>query len=135
MLRRYPQPPQRRGRPPRSYLARRISPGVTDALWIADGGVLLADAIAFPLLGSCGRVRKTDAAPTPADPPQLSEGMLDNLDLLPGLRKLCDRAKGGAGITTAVIDGPMDLDHLVFAGADISITSGATRLPARQVRY
>jgi len=57
--------------------------------------------------------------------------MLSNLDLLPGVRKLSDLANGGAGITIAVIDGPVDLEHAVFAGADISIASGATRWPAR----
>jgi hypothetical protein len=57
--------------------------------------------------------------------------MLSNLDLLPGVRKLSDLANGGAGVTIAVIDGPVDLDHPVFAGADISIASGATRWPAR----
>jgi hypothetical protein len=57
--------------------------------------------------------------------------MLSNLDLLPGVRKLSDLANGGAGITIAVIDGPVDLEHAVFAGADISNASGATRWPAR----
>ena len=57
--------------------------------------------------------------------------MLSNLDLLSGVRKLSDLANGGAGITIAVIDGPVDLEHAVFAGADISIASGATRWPAR----
>jgi len=57
--------------------------------------------------------------------------MLSNLDLLPGVRKLSDLANGGAGITIAVIDGPVDLEHAVFVGADISIASGATRWPAR----
>ena len=57
--------------------------------------------------------------------------MLSNLDLLPGVRKLSDLANGGAGITIAVIDGPVDLEHAVFAGADISIAAGATRWPAR----
>jgi subtilisin family serine protease len=57
--------------------------------------------------------------------------MLSNLDLLPGARKLSDLANGGAGVTIAVIDGPVDLDHPVFAGADISIASGATQWPAR----
>jgi subtilisin family serine protease len=54
-----------------------------------------------------------------------------NLDLLPGARELSRLANGGAGITIAVIDGPVDLDHPVFSGADIAIAPGATRWPAR----
>jgi hypothetical protein len=34
-------------------------------------------------------------------------------------------------VTVAVIDGPVDLDHPVFEGADLRIASGATRWPAR----
>jgi hypothetical protein len=40
-------------------------------------------------------------------------------------------ASGGAGVTIAVIDGPVDLDHPVFEGADLRMASGATRWPAR----
>jgi EmrB/QacA subfamily drug resistance transporter len=46
--------------------------GVTGALRIAGAGMALAGAISFPLLGLRGRVRKTDAAPTVADPPEYS---------------------------------------------------------------
>ena len=42
--------------------------GVTFALRIAGAGMVLAGAVSFPLLGSRGRVRKTDAAPTLVEP-------------------------------------------------------------------
>ncbi|MBU6278972.1 MAG: PatA/PatG family cyanobactin maturation protease [Actinomycetales bacterium] len=54
-----------------------------------------------------------------------------NLALVPGLAALRDLADGGAGITIAVIDGPVDLDHPVLTGADIRMADGATRWPAR----
>ncbi len=46
--------------------------GVTGALRIAGVGIVLAGAISVPLLGLRGRVRKTDEAPTLADPPEYS---------------------------------------------------------------
>ncbi|MDC1474621.1 MFS transporter [Candidatus Nanopelagicales bacterium] len=46
--------------------------GVTFALRIAGAGMVLAGAVSFPLLGSRGRVRKTDAAPTVVEPPEYS---------------------------------------------------------------
>jgi hypothetical protein len=46
--------------------------GVTGALRIAGVSIVLAGAISFPLLGLRGRVRKTDEAPTLADPPEYS---------------------------------------------------------------
>jgi len=46
--------------------------GVTGALLIAGVGIVLAGAISVPLLGLRGRVRKTDEAPTLADPPEYS---------------------------------------------------------------
>jgi len=49
-----------------------------------------------------------------------------NLARVPGLEALRDLAQGGAGITIAVIDGPVDLDHPVFSGADIRLADGAT---------
>jgi subtilisin family serine protease len=55
----------------------------------------------------------------------------NNLDLVPGARKLGELAHGGAGVTIAVIDGPVDLEHPVFAGADLTIATGATQWPAR----
>jgi subtilisin family serine protease len=55
-----------------------------------------------------------------------------NLDLLPGVAALRAVADGGAGITIAVIDGPVDLDHPVLAGADLRMARGATRWPARE---
>ena len=48
-----------------------------------------------------------------------------------GLEQLRTLANGGAGVTIAVIDGPVDLDHPVFEGADLRMASGATRWPAR----
>ncbi|MFM8350605.1 MAG: PatA/PatG family cyanobactin maturation protease [Actinomycetales bacterium] len=54
-----------------------------------------------------------------------------NLARVPGLEALRDLAQGGAGITIAVIDGPVDLDHPVFSGADIRLADGATRWLAR----
>lgn len=48
-----------------------------------------------------------------------------------GLEELRTLANGGAGVTIAVIDGPVDLDHAVFEGADIRMASGATRWQAR----
>jgi EmrB/QacA subfamily drug resistance transporter len=43
--------------------------GVTSALRIAGVGIVLAGAIALPLLGSRGRVRETSEVSTSADPP------------------------------------------------------------------
>lgn len=57
--------------------------------------------------------------------------MSSNLDLLPGARQLLKLGDGGAGVTIAVIDGPVDLDHPVFAGADMQVATGATLWPAR----
>lgn len=54
-----------------------------------------------------------------------------NLDLVPGLEALRALARGGEGITIAVIDGPVDLEHPALAGADIRVADGATRWPAR----
>jgi hypothetical protein len=54
-----------------------------------------------------------------------------NLARVPGLEALRGLARGGEGITIAVIDGPVDLDHPVFVGADIRLADGATRWPAR----
>lgn len=54
-----------------------------------------------------------------------------NLDLVPGLEALRALARGGEGITIAVIDGPVDLEHPALAGADIRVAEGATRWPAR----
>lgn len=54
-----------------------------------------------------------------------------NLELVPGLEALRALARGGEGITIAVIDGPVDLDHPALAGADIRVADGATRWPAR----
>ena len=55
-----------------------------------------------------------------------------NLDLVPGLVALRAAAGGGAGITIAVIDGPVDLDHPALVGADLRLAEGATRWPARE---
>lgn len=57
--------------------------------------------------------------------------MTTNLDLLPGSKHLQNLGNGGAGVTIAVIDGPVDLAHPVFTGADISVATGATLWPAR----
>jgi len=54
-----------------------------------------------------------------------------NAGRIHGLEALRTLANGGAGVTVAVIDGPVDLDHPVFEGADLRIASGATRWPAR----
>ena len=54
-----------------------------------------------------------------------------NAGRISGLEALRTLANGGAGVTVAVIDGPVDLDHPVFEGADLRIASGATRWPAR----
>ena len=54
-----------------------------------------------------------------------------NAGRVPGLEALRTLANGGAGVTIAVIDGPVDLDHAVFEGSDIRMASGATRWPAR----
>jgi len=55
----------------------------------------------------------------------------DNASRVAGLEALRTVASGGAGVTIAVIDGPVDLDHPVFEGADLRMASGATRWPAR----
>jgi len=55
----------------------------------------------------------------------------DNASRVAGLEALRTVANGGAGVTIAVIDGPVDLDHPVFEGADLQMASGATRWPAR----
>ncbi|HEY7823780.1 MAG TPA: S8 family serine peptidase, partial [Acidimicrobiia bacterium] len=57
--------------------------------------------------------------------------MSTNAARIPGLEALRTLANGGAGVTIAVIDGPVDLDHPVFQGADLRMASGATRWPAR----
>ena len=57
--------------------------------------------------------------------------MRTNAGRISGLEALRTLANGGAGVTVAVIDGPVDLDHPVFEGADLRIASGATRWPAR----
>ena len=54
-----------------------------------------------------------------------------NAGRVPGLEALRTLANGGAGLTVAVIDGPVDLDHPVFEGADLRMASGSTRWPAR----
>ena len=54
-----------------------------------------------------------------------------NLALVPGLAELRELADGGRGISIAVIDGPVDLDHSALRGADLRIAGGATRPPAR----
>ena len=57
--------------------------------------------------------------------------MSTNAGRVPGLEALRTLANGGAGLTVAVIDGPVDLDHPVFEGADLRMASGSTRWPAR----
>lgn len=54
-----------------------------------------------------------------------------NAGRIHGLEALRTLANGGAGVTVAVIDGPVDLDHPVFEGADLRMASGSTRWPAR----
>ena len=58
-------------------------------------------------------------------------GVSTNAGRVPGLEALRTLANGGAGLTVAVIDGPVDLDHPVFEGADLRMASGSTRWPAR----
>ena len=54
-----------------------------------------------------------------------------NLDLLPGLRALYEATAGGSpNVTVAVIDGPVDFAHEVFAGADLRTALGATAMSA-----
>jgi hypothetical protein len=67
-----------------------------------------------------------------APQPALTTSPGHNLDLVPGLSALRALAGGGAGITIAIIDGPVDVDHPVFAGADLRMAQGATRWPARE---
>lgn len=67
----------------------------------------------------------------PADEAVTNVTGAHNLSLVPGLVDLRGLADGGAGVTIAVIDGPVDLDHPVFAGADITVADGSTRWPAR----
>lgn len=54
-----------------------------------------------------------------------------NLALLPGVDRLQLLGDGGAGVTIAIIDGPVDFDHPVLQGADLTLASGATAWPAR----
>ncbi|MFM1916749.1 MAG: hypothetical protein RJB01_264 [Actinomycetota bacterium] len=75
-------------------------------------------------------VPRVDVMPAGADAVHVDPD--HNLDLLPGLMALRNLARGGEGITIAVIDGPVDLDHPVLAGADLRMADGATRWPARE---
>jgi len=64
--------------------------------------------------------------PAPAD-----LALSENAARVAGLETLRALGNGGAGVTIAVIDGPVDLDHPVFQGADLRMASGATKWPAR----
>ena len=68
----------------------------------------------------------SDSSPSAAAPE-----VSTNAGRVPGLEALRTLANGGAGLTVAVIDGPVDLDHPVFEGADLRMASGSTRWPAR----
>lgn len=54
-----------------------------------------------------------------------------NAGRVAGLGALRTLADGGTGITIAVIDGPVDLEHPALHGADLRVAAGATRWPAR----
>jgi len=54
------------------------------------------------------------------------------IDLVRGLRALRDRVNGGSrSVTVAVIDGPVDLEHVALQGADLSLVDGAVTQPAK----
>ncbi len=55
-----------------------------------------------------------------------------NIDRVPGLRALQDASPAAKHITIAVIDGPADLSHPAFQGADLSEVSEGVR-PSRHV--
>mgnify|MGYP000344170037 CR=1 FL=1 len=55
----------------------------------------------------------------------------ENAARVAGLETLRALGNGGADVTVAVIDGPVDLDHSVFQGADLRMAAGATKWPAR----
>ena len=58
-------------------------------------------------------------------------GSVSNLDLLKGLRELYEVTGGGSTeVTVAVIDGPVDFAHEVFAGSDIRTALGANTMSA-----
>lgn len=58
-------------------------------------------------------------------------GSVSNLDLLKGLRELYEVTGGGSSkVTVAVIDGPVDFAHEVFAGSDIRTALGANTMSA-----
>ena len=58
-------------------------------------------------------------------------GTGSNLDLLKGLRELYEVTGGGSPeVTVAVIDGPVDFAHEVFAGSDIRTALGANTMSA-----
>jgi subtilisin family serine protease len=58
-------------------------------------------------------------------------GTVSNLDLLKGLRELYEVTGGGSTeVTVAVIDGPVDFAHEVFAGSDIRTALGAHTMSA-----
>ena len=55
-----------------------------------------------------------------------------NIDRVPGLRELQDASPAAKRIAIAVIDGPADLSHPAFQGADLSEVSEGVR-PSRHV--